>query len=161
VISAAQLNKLNSFRGPNDDPPADTSIGQVVPQGCSQLITPSQMYAYDPNLSGLANNWTPAAGTAAAQAQTWNGVACQWIRETGNVSLTLSVANIVDPGTLAQLQTTAQAGAPVTGLGDSAYYANGELQIFRGTYWVDLNYPWTEQGSDFFPLPQDVLAALP
>jgi len=160
VISRNQLDNVFGLLAPNAEPPADTSIGAVVNQSCSQLITPAQMYAYDPNLSGLVP-WTPAAGTPGARALQLNGVACQWMRESGNVSMYVSVANITDRGTLAQLQTAAQGGTPVAGLGDAAYYANNQLQVFRGGYWIVFQYAWSTEGADFFPLPQDVLAALP
>lgn len=159
VVSAGQLGSLFSVLSPNDDPPADGSIGTVVNLRCDQLITPQQMYDYDPNLSGLSP-WTPTAGSAAYRAQQWNGLACRWLRETGGVSMDISVASIVDRGTMVQLQTAAQTGTPVAGLGTSAYYANHQLQIFSGTYWLVLQYDWAGEAIDFTPLGQDALAAL-
>lgn len=160
VVSGAQLNNLWKAMAPTDAPPADTSIGQVVNLRCDQVATPQQMYDYSPMLSGLTG-WTPSAGTLAAKALTWNGVTCRWMRESGGVNMDISVAKIVDRGTMTQLQSDAALGTPVSGLGDAAYYNNGTLQMFNGQYWVIMTYPWTESGDEFAPLSQEVLSNLP
>jgi hypothetical protein len=167
VVSSQQLDNLFSVLGPNDSEPPVTTIGTPVTVGCPQLITPQQMYDYDPNYSGPVP-WTPAAGSPSARALQWNGVACQWLRPVGGSTLyelDVSVANVTDRGTQADLHTAAATGTPVTGYGDAAYFrivnGFGQLEIFKGNYWIVLTGQWVSSGHDNDPLPSDVLAALP
>jgi len=170
VVSSLQLDNLFSVLGPNDSEPPVTSIGAPVTLGCSQLITAQEMYDYDSNYSG-PEPWTPAAGSPSARALQWNGVACQWLRpvatESGSTlyELDVSVANVTDRGTQADLHTAAATGTPVAGYGDAAYFRTvngfGELEIFKGNYWIVLTGQWVFPDHDNDPLPSDVLAALP
>ena len=68
VISGAQLLRLTFGNGPNHDPPADEAIGAVLTTTCSQLLTPQNIYDYNPSLAGPID-WTPAAGSAADRAE--------------------------------------------------------------------------------------------
>lgn len=160
VISTAQLSNLSLMRAPTELAPLDTSVGNVVNLRCDQVATPQQMYNYDPNLSGQTG-YAPAAGSLQGKALAWNGVACRWLRETGNVSLDISVAKIADLGTMTQLQTSAAAGTAAPGIGDQAYFSNGQLQIFKDQYWVVIQYPWATEAADLKTLPTDVLSNLP
>ncbi len=165
VVSSAQLKNLYNVLSPNDDPPANESIGAVVNLACANLITPQNMYDYNPNFSNISG-WTPAAGTSAQQAVQWNGLACHWINDTSNDPIDVSVASIVDRGTMVQLRAeAAAAGTPVSNLGDAAYFqtigGDGELQVFAGNYWLTFRSPWFGGGNDADPLPADALANLP
>ncbi|MGO4594883.1 hypothetical protein AB4Z18_13800 [Leifsonia sp. 2TAF2] len=160
VVSTAQLLNLSLMRAPTEVAPPDTSIGSVVNLRCDQVATPQQMYNFDPNLSGQTG-YVPAAGSLQARALAWNGVACRWLRETGNVSLDISVAKIVDLGTMTQLQTAAATGTAAPGIGDLAYFSNGQLQVFKDQYWVVIQYPWATEAADLKSLPADVLSNLP
>ncbi len=164
VISGAQLNNLYNVLSPNDEPPADQSIGAVVNSTCNDLVTPQNMYDYNPNFS-LLTSWMPDAGSDVAKATAWNGVGCRWINDTSNDLIDISVASIVDRGTMVQLQDAAATGTAVTGYGDSAYFETtggvGELQIFSGSYWITLKSDWFLGASDADPLPADILAHLP
>jgi len=163
VISGNQLNNLYNVLSPNDDPPADESIGAVVNASCGDLVTPQNMYDYNPNFSSIT--WTPDPGSDAARAISWNGVACRWVNDTSNDTIDISVANIVDRGTMVQLQDAAASGTSAPGYGDSAYFKMtgdvGELQIFSGSYWITLKSDYFWAASDADPLPVDILAHLP
>jgi len=163
VISSPQLNNLYNVLSPNDDPPANQSIGAVINLGCNDLITPQNMYDYNPNFANIG--WVPSAGTSAAKAAQWNGLACRWINETSNDPIDVSLASIVDRGTMVQLKDAASTGTPVPNLGDAAYFQTtggvGELQVFRGSYWLTFRSPWFSIGSDADPLPADALVNLP
>ncbi|HEX3680232.1 MAG TPA: LamG-like jellyroll fold domain-containing protein, partial [Galbitalea sp.] len=167
VIASDQLENLYQVLSPNDDPPADTSIGAVVNYGCDDIITLQNMYDFNSNYgeSGFAGG-SPDAGTDAAQALAWNGVACRWIDDSSNVPLDFSVASILDRGTMLDLQNSAAAnGTAVTGLGDSAYYetlpdGDGELQVFDGSYWITFRSPWFWSAGDAGELPGDAIANL-
>jgi len=163
VISGNQLNNLYNVLSPNDDPPADESIGAVVNASCGDLVTPQNMYDYNPNFSSIT--WTPDPGSDAARAISWNGVACRWVNDTSNDTIDISVANIVDRGTMVQLQDAAASGTSAPGYGDSAYFKMtgdvGELQIFSGSYWITLKSDYFWAASDADPLPADILAHLP
>ena len=164
VISSAQLANLYDVLSPNDDPPTDESIGAVVNLGCDDLLTPQNIYDYNPNFTNV--DFTPAAGSSAAQAEQWNGLACEWVNDTSNDTIDVSVANIQDLGTMVQLQNSAAAGTPVSGIGDSAYFtmvtpSEGELQVFSGSYWLTFRSTWFESADDAAPLPADALSNLP
>ncbi len=164
VVSSTQLAKLQNVLSPNDSEPPVSAIGDPITIGCSQLITPQEMYDYDPNLY-LGGTWTPTAGSPAQKAQSWNGLGCQAIRETGGVTMEISVASIKDRGTMDDLRTAASTGTPVSGYGDVAYFKTvggfGELQIFKGKYWMVFRYPWATAAADFDPLPQVAFSHLP
>lgn len=164
VVSGAQLNNLYNVLSPNDEPPVDQSIGSVVNTTCNELITPQNMYDYNPNF-GLLTSWTPDIGSDVAKAIAWNGVGCRWQNQTSNDLIDVSVASIVDRGTMVQLQDAAATGTAVAGYGDSAYFKMtgdvGELQIFSGSYWITLKSDWFWAASDADPLPADILAHLP
>jgi hypothetical protein len=163
VVSSTQLSNLYIVLSPNDDPPADESVGAVVNLGCDDLVTRQQIYDFNPNFVNIP--WLPTAGTSAAQAIQWNGLACRWINETSSDPIDVTAVSVVDRGTMVQLRAAAAAaGTPVANLGDVAYFqtigGDGELQIFEGNYWVTLRSPWFEIASDANPLPLNVLANL-
>ena len=81
--------------------------------------------------------------------------------ESSGVPVDVSVAKLVDFGTMLDLQTAAETGTFVSGLGDSAYFSGTKLQIFQGSYWLVLDSPWAWEAGDFWPLPESALANLP
>lgn len=164
VVSSTQLSNLYNVLSPNDDPPANESIGTVINLGCSDLITPQNIYDYNPNFGEIG--WTPDAGTSAQKAAQWNGLACRWIDETSSVPIDVSAASIVDRGTMMQLRDAAAAdGTPVPNIGDAAFFhmigSEGELQVFRGDDWLTFRSEWFGSGTDADPLPADALSNLP
>jgi len=160
VISGAQLYNLWALLSPNDDPPADESIGSVVTLACGQMLTPQDVYDFNPTLSGPLG-WTPTSGSEADRAQGWNGLACRWVYESSGIPVDVSVARIVDFGTMSTLLTSARTGTSVAGLGDEAYFAGTTLQVFQDGYWLAIRDPWSSSGWDNGSLALVALAALP
>lgn len=144
VASHEQLTQLWGGYAPNDDPPADESIGAVVTLTCAQLITPQEMYDYNPVLTTPFSGWQPDTGSAAERALLWNGIACRSVWESSGTPVDYSVARIADVGTMGSLLTAARAGSPVSGLGTEAYFtdAGNTIEIFDGAYWVVVTSPW-------------------
>ena len=61
--------------------------------GCRDLISDQAIYDYNPNFS-LKANYTPAAGSLAAEVARQNGLACAWVNQTSGELIELSVANL-------------------------------------------------------------------
>ena len=160
VVSGRQLGSLFSVLSPNDDPPADQTVGATVNLRCDELITRQEIYDYNPSLLEWGD-WTAEAGTSAYRAQHWNGIGCRWAYESSGTPVDISVASIVDRGTLAQLRTSAASGVAVGGLGDAAFYVGGELQVFKDGYWLAFRSPWYTSPEDFTDLARLALSHLP
>jgi hypothetical protein len=124
--------------------PSPTAAAPVV-QGtaigvtCSALLTPQVIYDFNPNYS-LQSSFTPKSGTDASKALGYKGLACSWINQTSSDLINVSVAHLSD---LTSVKAAAISGTAVAGLGDAAYFSTsagvGELQIFKGPFWITLN----------------------
>ena len=107
--------------------------------GCNELITPQQMYDYNPNF-GLAADVTPDAGTLAAQAVAASGLACRWVNQTSGDTIDVSVAHLDSASTSRRAAELAASSTPVTVFGPDGYFDQGDLgsaaQAFPGEFWV-------------------------
>lgn len=104
------------------------------------------MYDFNPNFTMQAN-YAPKSGTAAFTAKSDSGTACNWVNNTSGASVTASIAR---PGSdeFATLKTAAATGTPVSGYGDSAYFAAGRVEVFSGAYWVVLESTYFSSAAD-------------
>lgn len=110
-----------------------------VTVGCSTLVSADTIYAYNPNF-GLITSWTPAAGSAAATAQSDSGVACRWSNQTSGDTIDISVAHL-DAASIENLKNQAVTqGKLVPTYGDEAYFdysgGVGTAVVFQGDYWL-------------------------
>ncbi len=117
------------------------------------------MYDFNPNFS-LQASYSPKSGTAAFTSKADSGTACNWINDTSGELITVSVAR---PGSdeFATLKTAAAQGSPVSGYGDSAYFASGRFDIFSGRYWLVAQSNFFSSASDASGLVKAALSALP
>ena len=123
---------------PTPSPTASTvSIPMTV--GCNTLITPDDIYAFNPNFA-LISNWTPKAGSAAATAKSEQGIACRWQNQTSGDTIDISAAHL-DAASIEALKNAAvEKSTMVPTYGDEAYFSVsggvGTAIVFQGTYWL-------------------------
>ncbi|QEE61764.1 hypothetical protein FVA74_09405 [Salinibacterium sp. dk2585] len=126
-------------------PPAD----EATPVGvtCQQLITPDDLYAYNPNLAHIDGE-APAAGTPGARAVAAKGVACVYRNLTSNETIVVSAST---PGPTALTQARAELSAsatPADGLGGEGWFGGGTATVIAGEHLVTVS-------SDIFTAPAD------
>jgi hypothetical protein len=129
--------------------PTPTSTPTVAPTGqpfvenCGILITPNQLYAYNPNYV-VDPNYAPKLGTFASAVKGQLGQTCGWINESSGDILEVAVA-APTPSALASAKTAAAGGAPISAYGEQGYFAVkdgiGSAQIFMGRLWLVVSSP--------------------
>lgn len=144
------------------DPPTPVTLT------CDQIVTPGQMYAYNPNF-GADPGYTPTAGSLPASIVAYKGVACGWLNQTSNDVIEIAVAK--PPASqldgLKNTAVTTSQPVPTYGIPPQVegYFAmrgtKGEVQIFTGPYWVVAISPAFQEPGDAAPLMQNVLDNLP
>jgi hypothetical protein len=117
--------------------PTATSAPLPVDVTCAELVDPDTMYAFDPNFA-LLGEVDPQPGSLAADQVAAGGVACQWVRESGGVTIDLSVAAFTDDQ-IQQLKNEAFAESQmVPTYGEEAYFeVEGDIGtaiVFQGRY---------------------------
>jgi hypothetical protein len=125
---------------PSPTPTASaTAAATPITIGCSTLITPDDMYAFNPNF-GLLTAYTPAAGSAAASAKAQQGIACRWSNQSSGDNIDISVAHLSAPAIVALKDQAVQTATLVPTYGDEAYFATkngvGTATVFQGNYWL-------------------------
>jgi hypothetical protein len=141
-------------------PTGPTPGGTPVNLTCDQILTPQQVYNYNPNF-GDDPGYKPAAGSLAAKAVADKGVACAWLNQTSGVVIQISVAQPDAANLTAQENSavTTSTAVPTYGVPQGYFStARGEAQVFTGAYWIAAVAPtttFTEPG-DPAPLIQDV-----
>ncbi len=123
---------------PTPSPTAST-VSTPITIGCNTLITPDDVYAFNPNF-GLINKWTPKAGSAAATAKSEQGIACRWQNQTSGDTIDVSVAHL-DAASIEALKNAAvEKSTMVPTYGDEAYFSTsggvGTAIVFQGDYWL-------------------------
>ncbi len=139
---------------PSDTPsasPSDTASASPTPSptsgpvstpitiGCSTLITPDALYAFNPNF-GLINSWTPKAGSAAATAKSEQGIACRWSNQSSGDIIDISVAHLSSTSIESLKNDAVEKSTMVPTYGDEAYFSVsggvGTAIVFQGQYWL-------------------------
>ncbi|WP_295123822.1 iron ABC transporter ATP-binding protein [uncultured Leifsonia sp.] len=147
--------------------PTPTMPPTPVTLTCDQLLTPDQIYAYNPNFT-KAPNYTTASSSLERKIVDWKGVACGWQNETSGDIVQIAVAQ-PPADQLENLKNEAiTAAQPVPTYGTppqvEGYFkagASGQVQIFRGPYWIVAESTTFTEPGDPAPLMQSVLGNLP
>ena len=143
------------------DPPTPVKLT------CTQLVTPEQVYAYNPNY-GIDPGYAPKKGSLEAQIAAWKGVTCAWKNQTSGEVVEVAVAQ--PPASalegLKNAAITTAAPVPTYGVPPQVegYFKQGspgEVQVFRGPYWVVADSTAFFEPGDVAPLMQDVLGNIP
>lgn len=119
--------------------PTPSVVSTPITIGCNTLLTPDDVYAFNPNF-GLITSWTPKSGSAAATAKSEQGLACRWQNQTSRDTIDVSVAHL-DAATIESLKNDAvEKSTMVPTYGDEAYFSVsggvGTAIVFQGDYWL-------------------------
>ena len=119
--------------------PTASAVSIPITIGCNTLISPDDIYAFNPNF-GVINSWTPKAGSAAATAKSEQGIACRWSNQTSGDTIDISVAHL-DSASIESLKNQAvDQSTMVPTYGDEAYFSVtggvGTAIVFQGEYWL-------------------------
>ena len=153
--SAAQSDTPSASPTPS---PTASVISTPITIDCNTLITPDDIYAFNPNF-GLITNWTPKSGSPAATALSEQGIACRWSNQTSGDTIDVSVAHL-DDATIENLKNEAvEKSTMVPTYGDEAYFSVssgvGTAIVFQGDYWlVASSVEFAEPGD-----PSDLITA--
>ena len=147
--------------------PTPTAPPTPVALTCDQVVTADQLYAFNPNFS-TDPGYAPADGTLEKQIADWKGVTCAWKNQTSGDVIQVAVA-IPPSDKLEGLKNTAITVAqPVPTYGTppqvEGYFkpgTAGQVQIFRGTYWIVAESTAFFEPGDAAPLMQSVLGNVP
>lgn len=136
-----------------------------VPLGisCAQLVDPNAVYDFNPNLA-LLDQWTPAAGTVAADAVAAGGVACRWVFESGNGTMDVSVARLSEERILQLKNEAFSSSQMVPTYGDEAYFdvegGVGTAIVFEGRFWLVVSSAAFSEPGEPTGIIESALAAL-
>lgn len=151
---------------PTPTPTPAEEADTAVTLGCDQVLTPDDVYDFNPNF-GAAPGYKPADGSAASVAALHKGVACGWSNQTSGDLIEVSVAQPT-AATLADLKSqVAKSSTSVTtyGAGVKGYFATangaGEAQIFSGPYWVAVTSVEFVEARDVETLVAAIVSHLP
>lgn len=149
--------------------PSATPTATPTPVGltCDQVLTADQLYAYNPNF-GVDPGYSPKSGSLEKKIADWEGVACGWKNQTSGDIIEIAVAK-PPASELEGLKNAAiSASNPVPTYGTppavEGYFeagTTGQVQIFRGSYWVVAESAAFLEPGDAAPLMQSVLGNIP
>ena len=113
--------------------------GESVGLSCNDVVTPQQVYDYNPNF-GLVDGFVPESGSLAAQAVAANGLACRWMNQTSGATIDVSVAHLDARSNEIRKEFLASNSTSVSSFGPDGYFDQGDTgsaaQAFPGEFWV-------------------------
>ena len=152
---------------PTPEPTSDTIVSQKVDTTCDALLTPDDMYAFNPNVS-LVEDGKPAADSKAGQIAGMNGLTCQWVNNSSNETIDVGVAKLTEDEltALKNLAVTESQQVPTYGAPPVEGYfivigSQGEAQVFSGSYWVTMRSVAFFEPGDAEQLAEAAIAHLP
>ena len=142
-------------------------MSEPVDTTCEALLTPDDIYAFNPNFSLIADA-QPKVDSKAGQIAGMNGLTCQWVNNSSNEPLDVAVAKLTDDQltALKNLAVTESTQVPTYGAPPVEGYftvigSEGEAQVFSGSYWVALRSVAFFEPGDAEQLAEAVIAHLP
>ena len=124
---------------PNASNAPQVETGQPVGLSCNDVVTPQQIYDYNPNY-GLVDGFVPESGSLAAQAVAANGLACRWMNQTSSATIDVSVAHLDARSNEIRKEFLASNSTSVSSFGPDGYFDQGDVgsaaQAFPGEFWV-------------------------
>lgn len=135
---------------------------------CDALLTPDQVYAFNPNF-GTAPDFEASGEHMVAVVDDEAGTACGWLNQTSGEVIEVGVATPPPAALLARRSDAALDSTPVPTYGTppeiEGYFTqasgNGEVQVFSGPYWIVIRSAALFEPGDAGQLVSDVLANLP
>lgn len=139
ATSSASPTPSATAAAPEASPTPRPETGVPVGLTCDQLVTPQQIYDFNPNY-GLVSGFLPEPGSLAGQAVAANGLACQWMNQTSGATIVVSAAHLDATSTQDRKDFLAETSTPVSSFGPDGYFDQGDLtsaaQAFPGEFWV-------------------------
>jgi hypothetical protein len=166
----------NAGAGAGSDPgstktplPVVTPTAPPTPVGltCDQVLTADQVYAFNPNYGTDPDN-APKDGSLEKKIVGWQGVACAWLNQTSSDVIQLAVAkppaDVME--SLKNAAITDSKPVPTYGVPPEieGYFkpgSTGQVQLFRGPYWIVAESSSFFEPGDAAPLMDNVLGNLP
>ena len=155
---------------PSDVPlPVVTPTAPPTPVGltCDQVLTADQLYAFNPNF-GPDPDYAPKDGSLEKKITDWQGVACAYLNQTSGDVIQIAVAKPPSDVMESLKNTAITTAKPVPTYGTpptvEGYFKPGEagqVQIFRGSYWIVAESTSFFEPGDAAPLMQSVLGNVP
>lgn len=131
----------------------------AVTIGCEQLVTPQELYDFNPNYSHL-DSYTPAAGTDAAAIVAAKGVACGWVNNTSSELIVIAVARPGEASLAAITAELAASGTAVDAFGPGGHFSGNQAEVVQGGFWVVATSNDFYSAADAQPLVTAALAHL-
>jgi len=149
--------------------PVVTPTAPPTPVGvtCDQVLTADQVYAFNPNY-GTDPSYAPKDGSLEKKIADWQGVACAWLNQTSKdvIQIAVSKPPVDVMESLKNAAITDSKPVPTYGVPPEieGYFkpgSTGQVQIFRGPYWIVAESSSFFEPGDAAPLMQNVLGNLP
>jgi hypothetical protein len=147
--------------------PTPTLPPTPVTLTCDQVVTADQLYAYNPNFSA-DQGYAPKAGSLEKQIADWKGVTCAWQNQTSGDVVEIAIAHPPADQLEGLKNAAITAAQPVPTYGTppqvEGYFKAGDagqVQIFRGPFWIVAQSTAFFEPGDAAPLMQSVLGNLP
>ncbi|GAB3123672.1 iron ABC transporter ATP-binding protein [Glaciibacter psychrotolerans] len=142
--------------------PTPTATGTPVSLDCAEILTPDDVYAFNPNY-GTNPDFAPTG--AAEAAVTYSGVACGWLNQTSGDTFEVSVAQPNDELKTVLIDQALSGGKAVPTYGTTpieGFFApsTGTAQVFTGIYWVTVSSADMTEPGDAQTLVAAVLSHL-
>jgi|GEM_PF-2156034 len=155
-----------SSPAPSPSPTATSSplAGIRLQIACDRLLTPQDVYDYNPNI-GADPGYRVRAGSGPARAVELSGTACGWLNQTSTQTYSIGVARF-DSANLQRVKSAAaSAGGTTRGLGMEGYYRTeaglGVVEAFTGSYWITAESTAFLEPADVAPLLEAIRRNLP
>ncbi|MGN6427278.1 MAG: iron ABC transporter ATP-binding protein [Leifsonia sp.] len=146
--------------------PTPTLPPTPVTLTCDQVVTPEQLQAAEPSFAAV-QDYAPKAGTLEKQIADWQGATCAWRDASTGAVIEIAVARPPKDRLEGLKNDAITVAHPVPTYGTppiEGYFKpgkSGQVQIFRGSYWVVAESTAFFEPGDPAPLMQDVLANIP
>jgi hypothetical protein len=148
-------------------PPSEQpDLGEPGPE-CGDVLSPEDVYAYNPNMSAVAAP-APSEGTLAAEAAALDGAVCRWSNDTSNIAIDVAVA-VPGETALAEVEAAAESDSePADAFGNPPEVRGffeeedgvGTAQVFADGRWIVLSSPMFTEQADVEPLVAAILENL-
>jgi hypothetical protein len=121
------------------------------------------MYDYNSNF-GPKPDYTPAAGSLAAEVARQRGLTCAWVNQTSGDVIEIAVANLPEAHLTDLKNTLVTTSYSVPTYGVEGYFilngSKGEAQAFSDPYWIVATSTAFFEPGDAEPLVKAAIAAL-
>jgi len=146
--------------------PTPTPPATPVTLACSSVITDTQLYAYNPNVSAISG-FTPSADLV-RQAAAQKGRTCGWVNQTSGEKIEFGVARPAAPVLTDLKDQAASIGTATPAYGNypkvEGYFARvgktGRVEVFTGGYWIVGSSTVFFEPGDAAQLVQDIMQNL-